>query len=223
MRTQRWWPASAKWQRFIPIAKPSGTVSEVSTIGNSCIAPNNFQTIFSSIIRSREFVLECTANILGKHCLPARHTIIRPSLLIYRPETTGGLECRVVPAGRLPPDPRLLDHADARQRSSLRPGQAPACRSSLGRPAMLRGGPDRLHQLLLGHHRPPESHRLHPRRHYPSVPGPVVPRVRSADALPGQLAAVLRCGDPEIWGALLNGGCCVLNDLGPSTRACCAG
>ena len=37
---------------------------EVSTIGNSCIAPNNFQTIFSSIIRSREFVLECTANIL---------------------------------------------------------------------------------------------------------------------------------------------------------------
>ncbi len=61
---------------------------------------------------------------------------------------------------------------------------------------MLRGGPDRLHQLLLGHHRPPESHRLHPRRHYPSVPGPVVPRVRSADALPGELAAVLRCGDP---------------------------
>ena len=26
----------------------------------------------------------------------------------------------------------------------------------------------------------------------------------------------------EIWGALLNGGCCVLNDLGPSTRAYCA-
>ncbi len=154
-RTQRWWPASAKWQRFIPIAKPSGTVSEVSTIGNSCIAPNNFPTIFSSIIRSREFVLGVRRIFSGKHCLPARHTIIRPSLLIYRPETTGGLECRVVPAGRLPPDPRLLDHADARQRSSLRPGQAPACRSSLGRPAMLRGGPDRLHQLLLGHHRPP--------------------------------------------------------------------
>ncbi len=65
-----------------PHRKPSGTVSEVSTIGNSCIAPNNFQTIFSSIIRSREFVLECTANILGK-ALPACSPYCYPAITTY--------------------------------------------------------------------------------------------------------------------------------------------
>lgn len=55
---------------------------EVSTIGNSCIAPNNFPTIFSSIIRSREFVLECTANILGK-ALSACSPYYYPAITTY--------------------------------------------------------------------------------------------------------------------------------------------
>ncbi|MDF5939965.1 AMP-binding protein [Pseudomonas aeruginosa] len=42
---------------------------------------------------------------------------------------------QVVPAGRLPPDPRLLDHADARQRSSCVPVRhPPAAPASVARP-----------------------------------------------------------------------------------------
>ena len=47
-----------------------------------CIAPNNFQPIFSSIIRSREFVLECTANILGK-ALSACSPYYYPAITTY--------------------------------------------------------------------------------------------------------------------------------------------
>ncbi|MDF5794253.1 AMP-binding protein [Pseudomonas aeruginosa] len=127
-----------------------------------------------------------------------------------------------MPAGRLPPDPRLLDHADARQRSSLRPGQAPACRSAsvarpcfaadqiayinfssgtTGRPKAIACTHAGITRLCLGQ----SFLAFAPQMRF-SVNSPL-----SFDA------ATL-----EIWGALLNGGCCVLNDLGPSTRACCA-
>ncbi|MGA4815803.1 hypothetical protein ACPA9J_14395 [Pseudomonas aeruginosa] len=80
-------------------------------------------------------------------------------------------------------------------------GHLPAAPASVARPC-LRGGPDRHHINFLGHHRPPESHRLHPRRHYRLCLGQsFLAFALSADPLP----VTRRCPSMRrpwrIWGA----------------------
>ncbi|MDF5983720.1 AMP-binding protein [Pseudomonas aeruginosa] len=120
-----------------------------------------------------------------------------------------------MPAGRLPPDPRLLDHADAGQRSSCVPVRhLPAAPASVARPCFAAdqiayinfssGTTGRPKAIACTH---AGITRLCLGQSFLAF----APQMRFLVNSPLSFDAATL----EIWGALLNGGCCVLNDLGP--------